>query len=82
MQKEEKAKKHPMYYKDVKALDYMDVYDVCEIFGIHDSSGCLQHAIKKLLCAGGRGGGKTVKRDLLEAITCIERHLEIRNYPV
>lgn len=64
------APKHSHYYKDVRHLETVDVYRILRLFDVADP--CLQHAVKKLLVAGGRGG-KDVRRDLREAIDSIER---------
>ena len=45
-------KEYSHYYKKVP-FDYIDVYRVLDLFSVTDP--CLQHAIKKLLVAGGRG---------------------------
>jgi hypothetical protein len=37
----------------------------------------LQHAIKKLLVAGGRGAGKNIEKDVSEAIDSCNRCLEM-----
>lgn len=66
---------HSHYFKDVKNLNTIDVYKVCELFGIDDPSGAIQHAIKKLLVAGGRGV-KDRERDIKEAIDTLTRHLK------
>lgn len=73
----EAAKKHPHYHKDVKGLETIDVYRVLQLFNVTDP--CLQHAIKKLLVAGGRGAGKDVSRDIQEAIDSLNRSLEMIN---
>ena len=52
-----------------KELGEVDVYCVLRSFGVTEPS--IQHAIKKLLCAGLRGKGD-VKQDLREAIDAIE----------
>ena len=44
---------HAHYFKDVSSLKAVDVYRVLELFDV--SSPAIQHAVKKLLCAGGRG---------------------------
>ncbi len=49
--------KHPHYHKDVSNLKTIDVYRTLELFGVTDQA--LGHAIKKLLCAGQRGGRYT-----------------------
>lgn len=67
---------HSHYYKDVSHLKTIDVYRVLRLFEVTDP--CIQHAIKKLLVAGGRGAGKDFERDLREAIDSINRALEMR----
>ena len=64
-------KKHSHYFKSVAHLDYIDVYRVLSLYRVTDP--CLQHAIKKLLVAGGRGGGKDISQDVQEAIDTLER---------
>ena len=68
--------KHSHYFKDVRNLDEVDVYRVCDIFAIDDSSGATQHAIKKLLLPGQRGG-KDMRKDIAEAIDTLKRRLEM-----
>ena len=51
----------------------IDVYGVAHTFGL---SAGRYHALKKLLCAGERGS-KGVVQDLEEAITAIQREIEI-----
>ena len=63
------------YFKDVSSLKHIDIYRVLLLFGVTDP--CLQHAIKKLLCAGQRGV-KDQKQDVQEAIASLLRHLEMR----
>lgn len=70
------AKKHPHYFKAVTGLDYVDVYRVLHLFNVTDP--CLQHAVKKLLVAGGRGGGKDISRDIQEAIDTLVRWQDMR----
>lgn len=69
-------RKHSHYFKDVSGLGTVDVYRVLLLFGVTDP--CLQHAIKKLLVAGGRGGGKDISRDVREARETLERWEEMR----
>lgn len=61
--------KYSHYYKRVP-YDYIDVYRVLDLFNVTDP--CLQHAIKKLLVAGGRGH-KDISKDVQEAIVSLER---------
>lgn len=63
------------YFKDVEKLKSVDVYRVLLLFGVTDP--CLQHAIKKLLCAGQRGAKDELK-DVQEAIASLTRYLEIK----
>lgn len=67
--------KHSHYFKDVSQFQFVDVYRVLKLFSVTDP--CLQHAIKKLLVAGGRGAGKSIERDLQEAIDSINRALQM-----
>ena len=67
---------YPHYYKDVSHLKNVDVYRVLALFNVVDP--CLQHAIKKLLCAGNRGDKNDIK-DITEARDSLNRHLEMLN---
>ena len=69
------AVKYPHYHKNVAHLKYVDVYRVLILFGVTDP--CLQHAIKKLLCAGNRGA-KDKTQDVQEAISSLLRYLEMQ----
>jgi hypothetical protein len=68
--------KHPHYHKDVSNLRTIDVYRVLALFNVTDP--CIQHAVKKLLVAGGRGAGKDISKDVQEAIDSLERFKEMR----
>jgi len=68
--------KHSHYFKDVRGLNYIDVYRVLSLFNV--TSPCLQHAIKKLLVAGGRGAGKDVSQDVQEAIDSLVRWMDMQ----
>lgn len=65
---------HNHYFKDVSRYDVIDVYRVLTIFDVFSPP--LQHAIKKLLCAGARGYKDDVQ-DLREAIDSILRAIEM-----
>ena len=69
------ARKHPHYFKDVSHLKDIDVYRVLKLFNVTDP--CIQHAVKKLLVAGGRGAGKDIERDLREAVDSLNRALQM-----
>ena len=66
---------HSHYFKDVSNLKFIDVYRVLLLFAVTDP--CLQHAVKKLLCAGNRGVKDELK-DVQEAISSLTRYLEIK----
>lgn len=70
-------KKHNHYFKDVRTLEFIDVYRVLHLFNVTDP--CLQHAVKKLLVAGGRGAGKDIRKDVSEAQDSLARFLEMRD---
>lgn len=70
-------RKHSHYYKDVRHLDYIDIYRFCDLFLENDPSGALHHAIKKLAAAGRRGAGKDELKDLKEAADTINRKIEM-----
>lgn len=62
------------YFRDVRHLDKIDIYRVCQLFNV---TGPLEHALKKIACAGERGS-KDYEKDLREAIVSIQRALEMR----
>jgi len=66
--------KYPHYFKSVSHLETVDVYRVLSLFKVNDP--CIQHAIKKLLCAGDRGD-KSMIKDITEARDSLNRHLEM-----
>lgn len=68
--------KHNHYFKDVSNLDVVDVYQVLKLFNVTDP--CLQHIVKKALCAGERGH-KDFSRDLQDIFDTAKRALEINN---
>lgn len=68
-------RKHNHYFKACPFAE-VDVYRVLALFGVTDP--CLQHAVKKLLVAGGRGAGKDISRDVQEAIDTLARWQEMR----
>ena len=66
--------KHNHYFKKTVHLDAVDVYRVLELFNVTDP--CLQHAVKKLLCAGDRGA-KDMEQDVQEAMDTLERYQDM-----
>lgn len=73
-------RKHSHYYKDVRHLDYIDIYQVNKLFPVKDDTDCILHARKKLLVCGGRGGGKDMLKDITEAYDTLKRYLEIEGH--
>jgi len=69
-------RRHSHYFKDVSQINEIDVYRVCDLFGVDDPSGATQHAVKKLLCAGQRGA-KDRAKDYQEAIDTLTRRVEM-----
>lgn len=72
------GRKHSHYHKDVSQYDTIDVYAVCKIFDVQDTSGCLQHAIKKLLVTGKRVH-KDRQTDIQNAIDTLTRLIELES---
>lgn len=66
---------HHHYYKDVSHIESIDVYRVLQLFEVTDP--CIQHAVKKMLCAGRRGH-KDLYRDVRDAIDSLNRWIEIQ----
>lgn len=66
---------HDHYKKDVSHLQMIDVYRVVELFKV--PAGPIDHAVKKLLCAGGRGH-KDLDRDIQDVIDSLQRWQEMR----
>lgn len=73
-------REHNHYFKKVAGLEYIDVYRVLDLFNVTDP--CVQHAVKKLLVAGGRGAGKDISKDIKEAIDSLTRWQEMRSEDV
>jgi len=70
------AEEYPHYHKQLpEGVNAVDVYRVLQLFDVTDP--CLQHAIKKLLVAGGRGA-KNTDKDVAEAAVSIRRYQEMR----
>jgi len=63
------------YQKSVEHLKWIDVYRVLDLFNVVNP--CVQHAIKKLLCAGQRGA-KDERKDIEEAVSSLVRCLEMK----
>lgn len=68
------TKKYPHYFKDVSAVDAIDLYHVARLYEITDPA--LFHAFKKIACAGKRGA-KDQAQDVQEAIDALKRWQEL-----
>ena len=66
--------KHTHYKRDVKHLNYIDVYRIIDLYELHDP--CFQHALKKILVPGARGHKDLIK-DINDIIDTMQRKLEI-----
>lgn len=63
------------YTRDIKHLDKIDIYRILDLYQVTNPA--IQHAIKKLLCAGQRGS-KNEYQDVVEAAKSIDRWLDMR----
>lgn len=70
------ARQHNHYFKKVEGLADIDVYRVLKLWNVTDP--CIQHALKKLMVAGGRGAGKSIDKDIQEAIDSLVRWQEMQ----
>lgn len=73
--KSKMAEKHPHYYANVKNLEFIDVYDVIELFGVKNA--CLQHVLKKIMVIGNRGH-KNHDTDLQDIYDTLDRYKIMR----
>jgi hypothetical protein len=69
--------KYREYFKDVSGLDSIDTYELNRLFPVVDDTGAILHARKKLLLAGSRTGGKSMRKDIKEARDTLTRWLEM-----
>ena len=69
-----KDQRHSHYYRDVQHLEQIDVYRVLTLFEVTDP--CLQHIVKKALCAGRRGA-KDFTQDVQEIVDTATRRLRM-----
>ena len=63
------------YIVDISKYNKLDIYRILKLYNVCDP--CLQHAIKKLLCAGKRGL-KPQTQDINEAILSLKRFVEMQ----
>ena len=72
----EQVRKHRHYFKDVSNIAEIDVYAVLKLFDVTDP--CLQHIVKKSLCAGKRGH-KDMMEDLQNIVDTAIRAVELNS---
>lgn len=72
----ERVRKHRHYFKDVSNIAEIDVYAVLKLFEVTDP--CLQHIVKKALCAGKRGH-KDMMEDLQNIVDTAIRAVELNS---
>ena len=72
----ERVRKHRHYFKDVSNIAEIDVYAVLKLFDVTDP--CLQHIVKKALCAGKRGH-KDMIEDLQNIVDTAIRAVELNS---
>ena len=63
------------YIVDISKYNKLDIYRILKLYEVNDP--CLQHSIKKLLCAGKRGV-KNQTQDINEAILSLKRFVEMQ----
>ena len=63
------------YIVDISKYNKLDIYRILKLYEVSDP--CVQHAIKKLLCAGKRGL-KPQTQDINEAILSLKRFVEMQ----
>jgi len=74
--RQQDVSKHSHYFKDVSGVDKIDVYAVLRLFEVTDP--CLQHIVKKALCAGKRGA-KDWAKDVQEIADTAQRLIELES---
>ncbi len=62
------------YFRNTEHLDHIDIYRIIDLYQVNHP--CLQHALKKIICAGERGS-KDYETDVREAIRSLERALQM-----
>ena len=62
------------YIVDISKYNKLDIYRILSLYNV--TNPCLQHSIKKLLCAGKRGVKNQIQ-DINEAILSLKRFVEM-----
>jgi hypothetical protein len=66
--------KLPNPYRKPFPYPEIDIYRILRVYEVADP--CIQHAIKKLLCAGKRGS-KDYSKDINEALESLNRFMQL-----
>ena len=69
--------KYGKYFKDIAKYLKLDIYRILDLYKVTDHT--IGHAVKKLLLAGDRTGGKSLVDDVTEARDTLNRWLEMRD---
>lgn len=67
------------YYRDVRHLGSVDVYNIIQLFSLAEETDTVAHAFKKLIAGGTRGYKDTLK-DHYEAAFTLCRGLELKGF--
>lgn len=70
--------RYPNEYKSIGDMTELDVFAINQMFQIQDPSGCLQHAIRKLLLSGGQANPQINIREARDTLT---RWLQLNQEP-
>lgn len=71
------AQKYTAYWKPLPLnWQFIDTYRVGQLFPVNDPSGRIIHARKKLLVPGVRTGGKSMRKDVQEAVDTLQQWLD------
>ncbi len=65
---------HSHYYRNTEHLNQIDIYRIIDLYQVNHP--CLQHALKKIICAGERGS-KSFETDVREAVKSLDRALQM-----
>jgi hypothetical protein len=64
--------RYPEQYRDTGDASEIDVFAVLQLFQVNDYSGCLQHAVRKILISS-----KPAYRDIREARDTLTRWMQL-----
>lgn len=73
---QELSARYPHHYRTVGDVTELDVFAINQMFGLQDPSGCLQHAVSRLLLASTHPT-RTTYADIREARDTLTRWLQL-----